>query len=277
MNTHSLHHFIYTNAAGPGGTGYRFVKRPTAWQADQSRRVENWIETLDARRLDSGQRGFATVCLRVANRLHVLLAVTYAGFALDAHGRPGGLLTHGLAVPVEEGSDSGLHIAALLDKAAALRRPGIADAERLEVYLDAYTRDEALIVAPPSLAHLQALRPEVLQRILTVAGASCTGTAFAEMIPLAVAQPERALAYGAAALPPRLRLAFSWGYELVAPERPSFSAAGTGGRTIRFPLAEAYSEWLQRCLNSNDPSALEEQVWTNWEIRSWQDLLRSIQ
>jgi len=276
MSTHPLHHLIYTNAPGSDGTGYRVVISENSWPSEQSQRVINWVKSFDLGQLNNNQRGFATKCFRIADKPHVCLAVTFAEFARDTHGRSGGSLTHVLATPVNEGSDNGLHLVALMDKADALQCPQVEDAQRLAIYLEKYTHESTVTVAPPSIADLQRLGKENLKKLLLVADALLAGSVFRNAIPLDVEEPARALAYGAGALPPRLRLAFSWSSGILVPEQPNFIATTTGEKlTIRHQNAEKYFEWLWDQLSSGD-SALLKQLWTEWDIRSWDALIRRI-
>jgi hypothetical protein len=274
MGTHPLHHLIYTNAPGSDGTGYRVVRSESTWPSEQSQRVIAWVKSFDLRQLKTDQRGFATKCFRITDKPHVCLAVTLAEFARDTHGRTGGSLTHVLATPVNEGNDNGHHIVALMDKADALQCPQVEDAQRLGIYLEKYTQDSTVTVAPPSIAELQRLGTENLKKLLLVALA---GTVFRNAITLEVDEPARALAYGAGALPPRLRLAFSWGCGILVPGLPNFISTTTAGEklTMRHQNAEKYFEWLWHQLNSGD-SALLDQLWSEWDIKSWDALIRRI-
>jgi hypothetical protein len=267
MSTHPLLHLIYTNAPGSDGTGYRFV---ICSNADLSDRVKAWVESFDLDQLKNGQRGFATKCFKIANQQHVCLAVTLAGFARDTHGRPGGSLTHVLATPVNEGNDSGLHIVALMDKADALQYPQVEDAQRLAVYLEKYTQDSTITVAPPCITDLQTLGMETLKRLLIVAYATFSGHVIRTSIPLD--EPARALAYGVGALPPRLRLAFSWSYKTLVPEQPNFISAAELNEsfTLRHQEAEECFRWIWHALESGN-SVLFEPLWQDWDIRSWEN------
>ncbi len=283
MGERPLEHLVYSNAFGPGGSGFRTVTRPTGWSAADSRLVEGWARSMEPAD-DVTHSGCSWACFRVGAALYACLAWVDGAFARDVHGRGGGVLTDILVTPIAEDSDIGLHAAALLAEALRLPRPDAPDHERLAAYLEALEPHSEVTVHPPSIEAFCVLGEAIIRPFLHIASAALSpvgplrhGSEMALRAPSGRRLPE-VLAAASGALPPRLRLHFRWSCGLRPTDsvhligRPS--SADVSSKPLE-PAGDRYYEWLSERLVGNYREALC-QVLSDWDIRAWSDLLQVI-
>ena len=278
----TLHELVYSNAPGSDGVGFRVVRRPGEWAADDSRVAESWVR--DLRPIADGVEasGFAASGFRIGRSLYAAVARVSGGFARDTHGRAGGVLTHLLAVPVAEEHDIALHASALVAEALRLKWPEVPDHRRLASYLAAIQDRRIDELRPPSLAALRVIDADGLRHFLRLAAAApVVGRPQTPEVTLDIPagrQLPEVLAALSGALPPRLRLALRWGcglrpgahLHLLGRLHPAPAAASS-----RANAGDMYWQWLRARLERDERRTLC-QLLSSWEIQSWDDLLDEI-
>ncbi len=283
MSARPLEHLIYSNAFGPGGSGFRTVTQPGGRSPTDTRLVRDWARSLEPVR-EHDHCGFACACLRVGSTLYACLARVDGAFARDSRGRGGGVLTHIFLTPVQESCDIGLHTAGLFAEASRLSRPNVPRKERLTAYLETLAGHSTVTVHPPSLHAFRVLGERIMRPFLRISAAALPVAGPLrdgfEMMFQAPAgrRPPEILATASGALPPRLRLHFMWSCGLCPTDsvhligRPSSTDLTTGPQE---PAGDRYYEWLRERLLRNDIGTLC-RILSNWDIRDWSDLLQII-
>ena len=261
-----IYHGLYTNAFGRRGQGFRHLFLAPEWPARDRQRIGRWLETLKPLPGSPEGERIAVNSFRIGPTIHACLARVDADFALDEHGRRGGTLVHALFLPLAEGRPCGHFTAALLAASRRFTRPEADDADRLEAYLE-QCRAVREIVAPPISSEVPHRHgSDFLTRFL--AYSSGPPRSKEAVFAPASAPFADALADGAAALPPRLRLAGRWALGLRPTPEMSFVArtAPAGQSLVPLPRGpgSVYAQWLQH---------QGIQLAEDWDVRSWEALM----
>lgn len=280
--------------------------------------AETWVRelqpALDGTASDtqagSHEAGYAAAGLRLDGRLHSCLARVDGRFGRDAFGRPEGRLVHLLACEVDEEHDSRLHVASLAALALAveglaaeeLAADELADEEPAGVGADSFARYRARLDrlprvewASPNLQALRVLGPQLLEPFLTAVARVLGGPTLDVPAPdgppsaatpvelrLPATLPRRVpevLAALTGALPPRLRLAVRWGWNLQPCKSVNLTVTtlspGSGAETQSpgsgAEAPPAYARVLWHRLRAGDDEAVRVVV-ENWQVRSWNQL-----
>lgn len=253
-----LHHALFTHA---GGEGFRDVFIGPHWPRDEKERLSRWLRSLRLTSNDSP--AFATRSFRLGGVIHAVLA-RVDDTVRDEHDRHG-LFVHALLVPVKEGKMPGLFEATLLTLHRRLRKD---DAGTERYLMRCRKRRNIKIPRGPG----KMLDPFFTE--LFVNAARGIRSADCELVaPQSMDALPRLLASASGCLPPRLRLASPWAVGLRSTQIWAVLAR-TADRFDRHfapqPTQEgmAYVQWLLA-------HGLAD-VAGDWEIRSWDDLLKRI-
>lgn len=272
-NVRPLYHGIYTNAFGTRGEGFRSLFVAPPWPADERRRVADWLLGLEP--VGDGEWAAAAMnCFRLGRIIHACLVRVDGGFARDEHGRGGGVLVHALLLPLEEGRPCGDFGLALVQAAAAFRRPAVADTDKLEAYLVQCRAKMELAVPSLDVGALLGLDGGVLARFFDLVARKPQGVE----VPFAVDAESRLaelLALAGGLLPPRLRLACRWGVGLRAATSLSFLARAAGAKAslpADGAAGDAYLRWLRQHLEAGREAEVMTRL-ESWHIRSWDGLM----
>ncbi len=267
-----LHHGLFTNASGGRGRGFRHLFVAPAWSAADRQRLGRWLETLrpPSGAADDGAERVAVNSFRVGATIHACLARVDARFARDEHGRAGGVLVHGLFLPLAEGRPVGHYGAALLAASRRFARPETHDTDRLEVYLEQCRACREIAVSPVDAEIFRGLDEDFLARFYTFSSSASRGR---EVVFSPLARPlADALAAAAAGLPPRLRLACRWAVGLRPTADMSFAARAADASRRLPPLPPGAGGAFARQVARRDTVSWVE----NWDIRSWDVLAQSL-
>lgn len=272
-----VYHAIHTNAYSQGKEGFRsIVLTPPDWPKPGQEHVEKWLQGLAPQPGQDTAAGVAIDCFRLGELIYACLAMVDPDFALDEHERAGGFLAHGLILPLEAERPCGDFGSALLELRRSFEKPKCDDRDRLDAYLEQCRHNSEVTPKPADLQWILALREEFWSRFFEL-----------------VSMPRKEAWWPAdlssdfpmdflrvsALVPPRLRLALRWSFELAAVPKNAVRIRLGSGQQLRAPqktsLSELYWDWLRSCVNQGEPE-LVYQLAESWAINSWDDLEREI-
>lgn len=241
--------------------------------------VEMWAKQLAHSATTAYTPAYAYSCFRIGALPHACLATTFAGYGANCYGRAGAL-THVLLVPVDPRTDKGLlYTQALVEQSLCLH----AGADMpIPEYLQQNTQSNTIEIEPPSLARIKDIDGSLLGELLKAAyisrekGISGDSGCNYSLPVASVHTLLRLLALAGVILPPRLQLAFYWGYGSGQTMRrqANFTIGPPPIQDVRNLIGEALSGYVERILNCvavGHNSNLQD-VWDGWDFRCWEEL-----
>lgn len=287
-----LCHRLYSNALwSDGRQGYRSINLRTAWPPINERTVQDWELALvnpNAPRTDCNI-GYAMRQFKGEREQqhYVCAAIVMPRFAQDGYQRGDNSLVHLLAVPTVEGEGAVPQLALVshLRDLSLHRLEGFASTVRLDTYIQKYTGADQLLKRSLALEDIAGLDESVLTCVLQqVYLAACKRESPSGSVQLDGNMPHWDIAVASAALPPRLRLSFTWSCHLD-PNRPGTAVFNRPDMEVKrrrpqlskedlqaFEHIAAFARaWLAR-RDAGDITVLQS-LSGDWAIKSWPMLL----